>query len=147
MPGPMIPPQARPNFHSSGRKTQHRRTPRYETETPANKPRAAQEARHRPAPPCRTKETTISITPRASLAIVAAAVALSIFCATAQAQTASAQTAQAETVEARTIRHVYEVFNTGDADLLDLVLAEDWVHIPPCETEQSSPSKRERWFG
>ena len=69
----------------------------------------------------------MSITRRASLAIVAAATALSLVGATASAQT--------ETVEAQTIRHFYEVFNTGDANLLDLVLAEDWVHIPAAPGE------------
>ena len=85
--------------------------------------------------------TTTSINPRASLAIVAAATAPNISCAHADAQTASVQTAQAETVEARTIRYVYEVFNTGEADLLDLVLTEDWIQSPPRGTEQGSPSK------
>ena len=78
----------------------------------------------------------MSITRRASLAIAAAATALSLFGATASAQTASAQTARTETVEAQTIRHFYETFNTGDANLLDLVLAEDWVHIPAAPGEE-----------
>lgn len=66
------------------------------------------------------------LTRRTTLALASAAAALSLVGVSAQAQS----------TQADTIRNFYEVFNTGDADLLDEVLAEDWVHIPAAPDEQ-----------
>ncbi len=66
------------------------------------------------------------LTRRTTLALAAAAAALSLVGVSAQAQS----------TQADTIRNFYEVFNTGNADLLDEVLAEDWVHIPAAPGEE-----------
>jgi len=66
------------------------------------------------------------LTRRTTLALASAAAALSLVGVSAQAQS----------TQADTIRNFYEVFNTGNADLLDEVLAEDWVHIPAAPDEQ-----------
>lgn len=66
------------------------------------------------------------LTRRTTLALASVAAALSLVGVSAQAQS----------TQADTIRNFYEVFNTGDADLLDEVLAEDWVHIPAAPDEQ-----------
>lgn len=66
------------------------------------------------------------LTRRTTQALASAAAALSLVGVSAQAQS----------TQADTIRNFYEVFNTGDAELLEEVLAEDWVHIPAAPDEQ-----------
>ncbi len=62
----------------------------------------------------------MSITRRATLALATAATTLSLFTVAAMAQ---------DEYKER-IRIFYETFNTSDANLLDQIIAEDWVNIP-----------------
>ena len=62
----------------------------------------------------------MSITRRATLALATAATTLSLFTGAAMAQ---------DDYKER-IRIFYETFNTSDANLLDQIIAEDWVNIP-----------------
>lgn len=50
--------------------------------------------------------------------------------ATTTALTLLASTASADSAHKEKIRLFYETFVTGNADLLDQVLAEDWVNVP-----------------
>lgn len=68
----------------------------------------------------------MSITRRATLALATAATTLSLF-----AGAASAQDDYAER-----IRIFYETFNQNDPNLLDQIIAEDWVHIPAAPGEE-----------
>lgn len=62
----------------------------------------------------------MSITRRAALAFATAATTVSLFAGTAMAQ---------EDYKEK-IRIFYETFNTHDANLLDQIIAEDWVNVP-----------------
>jgi steroid delta-isomerase-like uncharacterized protein len=68
----------------------------------------------------------MSITRRAALAFATAATTVSLFAGTAMAQ---------EDYKEK-IRIFYETFNTNDANLLDQIIAEDWVHIPAAPGEE-----------
>lgn len=68
----------------------------------------------------------MSITRRASLALITSAVTLPMFVGAAVAQ---------EDYKKK-IRIFYETFNQNDASLLDQIIAEDWVHIPAAPGEE-----------
>ncbi len=75
------------------------------------------------------------LTRRTTLALAAAAAALSLVGVSAQAQS----------TQADTIRNFYEVFNTGNADLLDEVLAEDWSTFPPPPAKNLAATASRPW--
>lgn len=68
----------------------------------------------------------MSITRRATLALITSAVSLPLFVGTATAQ---------EDYKEK-IRIFYETFNQNDPNLLDQIIAEDWVHIPAAPGEE-----------
>ncbi|MFM7336140.1 MAG: ester cyclase [Tabrizicola sp.] len=67
----------------------------------------------------------MSITRRATLALV-----------TATTLSLSAGAAMAQDDYKERIRIFYDTFNTNDANLLDQIIAEDWVHIPAAPGEE-----------
>ncbi len=68
----------------------------------------------------------MSITRRATLALATAATSLSLFTGAAMAQ---------DDYKDR-IRIFYGTFNQNDPNLLDQIIAEDWVHIPAAPGEE-----------
>lgn len=68
----------------------------------------------------------MSITRRATLALATAATTLSLFAGAAMAQ---------DDYKER-IRIFYETFNQNDPNLLDQIIAEDWIHIPAAPDEE-----------
>lgn len=73
----------------------------------------------------------MNLTRRATMTLAAAATALSLFAGTAIA---------ADTDYKAKIRIFYDTFNKNDPALLDQIIAEDWVHIPP-NTPDEEPGR------